>query len=139
MTSKLIINQITKIIYLSVVLISFESLEAQPQRRQMPDSTQIAIMVDSLGAKLSLSDSVKSKVSEIYFASFDTMEKMLAENRGGFMTLRGARKKEISKRDDEINVLLSDEQKQVFEKMTTEERKRREERMRHRRGRRQFQ
>lgn len=138
MTSKLIINQITKIIYLSVVLISFESLEAQPQRRQMPDSTQIAIMVDSLGAKLSLSDSVKSKVSEIYFASFDTMEKMLAENRGDFMAMRDARQKVTSKRDEEIKALLNDEQKKVYEKIVSEERKQREERMRQRRGRGQF-
>ncbi|NIR51904.1 hypothetical protein GWO43_25355, partial [candidate division KSB1 bacterium] len=48
--------------------------DAQPFRqRGILDSSRVAARVDTLAAKLSLSDSVKAKVREIYFASSEEM------------------------------------------------------------------
>ncbi len=87
-------------------------------------------MVDALAAKLSFSDSVKSKVNEIYFASFVELKKELDKNRSDFRAMRNTRREITEKREKDIKALLNDNQKEAFEKIIEEQRNKMRERMR---------
>lgn len=102
----------------------------QPQRRALPDSSQIVVMVDTLAAKLSFSDSVKSKVNKIYFASFVELKKALVKNRSDFRAMRNTRREITEKREKDLKTLLNDNQKEAFEKIIEEQRNKMRERMR---------
>ncbi len=102
----------------------------QPQRRALPDSSQIVVMVDTLAAKLSFSDSVKSKVNKIYFASFVELKKALVKNRSDFRAMRNTRREITEKREKDVKTLLNDNQKEAFEKIIEEQRNKMRERMR---------
>ena len=105
----------------------------QPQRRALPDSSQIVVMVDTLASKLSFSDSVKSKVNEIYFASFVELKKELDKNRSDFRAMRNTRREITETREKDVKALLNDNQKEAFEKIIEEQRNKMRERMRGRR------
>ncbi len=133
-------NKISSSLLMLALAIPFglpTSSPAQPRARMFPDSTRINAMVDTLAARLALSDSVKSKVREIYFASFENMRKEMQKNRGDFRAMRKTRKKILDERDEKIKALLTDEQKKKYDKLLEAERQRMRERMsRRRRGRR---
>jgi len=105
----------------------------QPRRRALPDSSQIVVMVDTLAAKLSLSDSVKSKVNEIYLASFAKFKKELEKNPGDFRATRNVRREITEKREKEVKTFLNDTQKEAFQKIIEEQHHKMQERMRGRR------
>lgn len=96
-----------------------------PQGRGMPDSTQIAAMVDTLAKKLSLTKELKEKVGKIYFAAFAEGRKAFEKNRGDWLAMREARMQIDEKRDAEIKALLNDEQKKLYDKFIQEQRQRR--------------
>ena len=79
----------------------------QPQRRALPDSNQIAVIVDTLAAKLQLSDSVKSKIKTIYIASFADLKKEQDKSRGDFRAMRNSRRDITEKREKDIKTLLN--------------------------------
>ena len=105
----------------------------QPRRRTLPDSSQIVVMVDTLAAKLSLSDSVKRKVNEIYVASFAELKKELEKNRDDFRAMRNIRREITEKREKEVKAFLNDNQKEAFQKIIEERHHKMQERMRGRR------
>ena len=105
----------------------------QPRRRALPDSSQIVVMVDTLAAKLSLSDSVKSKVNAIYLASFTELKKELEKNPGDFRATRNVRREITEKREKEVKAFLNDTQKEAFQKIIEEQHHKMQERMRGRR------
>ena len=105
----------------------------QPQRRALPDSNQIAVMVDTLAAKLQLSDSVKSKIKTIYIASFADLKKEQDKSRGDFRAMRNSRRDITEKREKDIKTLLNGTQKKAFEKIIEDDRNKMRERMRGRR------
>jgi len=90
-------------------------------------------MVDTLAAKLSLSDSIKNKVNEIYFASFVELKKELDKDPGDFRAMRNTRRQIAEKREKDVTALLNDNQKGAFEKIIEEQRNKMRERMRGRR------
>lgn len=110
---------------------------AQPPQGRgfMPDSTQIAAMVDTMSMKMSLSKEQKEKFGKIYFASFAESRKAFEKNRGDFPAMREARAQITEKRDTEVKALLSDEQKKVYEKILQEQREQMQKRMGERRWR----
>ena len=116
-----------------VIFILVGTTLAQPQRRALPDSSQIVVMVDTLASKLSFSDSVKSKVNAIYFSSFVELKKELDKNRSDFRAMRNTRREITKKREKDVKALLNDNQKEAFEKITEEQRTKIQERTRGRR------
>ncbi len=116
-----------------VIFILVGTTLGQPQGRALPDSSQIVVMVDTLASKLSFSDSVKSKVNEIYFASFVELKKELDKNRSDFRAMRNTRREITEKREKDVKALLNDNQKEAFEKIIEEQRNKMRERMRGRR------
>ena len=118
---------------LALLILSTDVL-AQPRGRAMPDSSQIAAMFDSLAIKISLADSQKIKVREIFFASFDETRKAFENNRGDFQAMREARNAVTEKRDKGIKALLTDEQEKTYDKYIKEEQERQRSRFRGRRG-----
>lgn len=109
---------------LSVCLLT-SSAYAQPRAAHMlPDSSRIAILVDSLAKKLVLTAEQKQKVSAIYFEGFAEFKKTLDENRGNFRVLRTARRKMVQERQQEIKKILTEEQKKKYEVIIAEQRKR---------------
>ena len=95
---------------------------AQPRGPQVPDSSQIAAMFDSLALKVSLADSQKSKVRDIYFASFAETRKLMENRSGDFRAMMQKRRNIAEKRDAEIKALLTDEQEKAYDKYIAEER-----------------
>ncbi len=116
-----------------VIFILIGTTLGQPQRKALPDSSRIVTMVDTLAAKLSLSDSIKNKVNEIYFASFVELKKELDKDPGDFRAMRNTRRQIAEKREKDLKALLNDNQKEAFEKIIEEQRNKMRERMRGRR------
>ncbi len=123
----------TELFYIIMIFTLVGTTFGQPQIRALPDSSQIVVMVDALAAKLSFSDSVKSKVNEIYFASFVELKKELDKNRGDFRAMRNTRREITEKCEKDVKALLNDNQKETFEKIIEEQRNKMRERMRGRR------
>ncbi len=123
----------TTLVCTIIVVTLVGTILGQPRRRALPDSSQIVVMVDTLAAKLSLSDSVKSKVNAIYLASFTELKKELEKNPGDFRATRNVRREITEKREKDVKTLLSDNQKEAFEKIIEEQRSKMRERMRGRR------
>ena len=129
-------NRILKHTSLFCTIIVFTlvgTILGQPRRRALPDSSQIVVMVDTLAAKLSLSDSVKSKVNAIYLASFTKLKKELGKNPGDFRATRNVRREITEKREKEVKAFLNDTQKEAFQKIIEEQHHKMQERMRGRR------
>lgn len=95
---------------------------AQGRGMRMPDSSQIAAQFDTLAMKVSLADSQKAKVRDIYFASFEETKKAFEKNTGDFRAMRETRMKIAEKRDNDIKTLLTDEQKKAYDKYIEEQR-----------------
>ncbi len=115
------------------LILTENSLAQPPQRRVLPDSSQIAAMVDTLSTKLTLSDSLKNKVHEIYIASFEKIKIAIEKNRSDFRKMRNARREINEKRDIEIKALLNDEQKIEYDKFLQKQREQFQRRGRRRR------
>ncbi len=105
----------------------------QPRRRTLPDSSEIEVMVDTLAANLTLSDSVKSKVNRVYFASFTELKKELGGNRNDFRAMRNIRREITEKREKDTMALLNDKQKKAFTKIIEKRHNQMRERMKERR------
>ncbi|MCA9743336.1 MAG: hypothetical protein H6695_02180 [Deferribacteres bacterium] len=107
---------------LTAIIILPATSWAQPRGMRMPDSSQIAANFDSLALRIALADSQKSKVRDIYFASFDETRKLMASGSGDFRAMMQDRRKIVEKRDNDIKALLSDDQKKAYDKYIEEER-----------------
>ncbi len=90
-------------------------------------------MVDTLAANLTLSDSVKSKVNRVYFASFTELKKELGGNRDDFRAMRNIRREITEKREKDTMALLNDKQKKAFTKIIEKRHNQMRERMKERR------
>jgi len=123
----------TELFYIIMIFTLVGTTFGQPQIRALPDSSQIVVMLDTLASKLSFSNSVKSKVNEIYFASFVELKKELDKNRSDFRAMRNTRREITEKREKDVKALLNDNQKEAFEKIIEEQCNKMRERMRGRR------
>ncbi len=123
----------TQLFYIIMIFTLVGTTFGQPQIRALPDSSQIVVMLDTLASKLSFSNSVKSKVNEIYFASFVELKKELDKNRSDFRAMRNTRREITEKREKDVKALLNDNQKEAFEKIIEEQRNKMREKMRGRR------
>lgn len=109
---------------------------AQPDpRRTIPDSSQIAQMMDSLARRLLLTDSLKTKVSKFYYASFKELSQELDRSAGNFQAGQKAARQIMQTRDQQVKDLLSDRQKKEYDKFLQEQRERFRQQMKARRGR----
>lgn len=90
-------------------------------------------MVDTLAANLTLSDSVKSKVNRVYFASFTELKKELGGNRDDFRAMRNIRREITEKREKDTMALLNDKQKKSFTKIIEKRHNQMRKRMKERR------
>ncbi|KAA3612665.1 MAG: hypothetical protein DWQ05_18630 [Calditrichaeota bacterium] len=110
------INYAILVILLGMIFSS--NLFALPQRPQgpppMPDSTQIAKMVDELAAELSLKKDVKSKISDLYFDHFDEVGTMMKSSKGDRRNQRTKMDALKKKFEKQVKALLTDEQKDKF-------------------------
>jgi len=98
-----------------IMLISGISLQAQQRGHQGPPSTpsddQIEKMVEDLSKELSLTKDQEKQVSEKYFAHFEEVEKKMKAGRPN-RTEMESMKADFEK---EIKLLLTDEQKKLYE------------------------
>lgn len=99
------------------------SLLAQPDpRRAIPDSSQIAQTMDYLAKRLLLTDSLKTKVSQIYHASFKELRQELARNTGNSRAEQKVTRQIMQIRDQQVKDLLNDRQKKGYDKFLQEQR-----------------
>lgn len=120
-----------------LLLLQIQTGHAQPPQGRgfMPDSAQIAAMVDTMSIKMSFSQEQKEKFRKIYFASFEENRTAFEKNRGDFQAMREARMQITEKRDNEVRALLTEEQKKIYEKILQEQREQMQKRMGERRWR----
>ncbi len=114
---------------LMLFLITETAFAQPPQGRGMPDSARTAAMVDTLAKKLALSKEQKEKAGKIYFAAFEESRKAFEKNQGDWQAMREARTKINEKRDSEVKALLTDEQKNLYDKFLQEQREQMQRRM----------
>jgi len=117
------------LLLMGFIFINTSTSNAQPppgQRgRGMPDSTRIVQMVDDLVKALSLNDEQKKKISEIYFKHFDELKKEREKHQGNREEMRKIYTESREKRDTAIKALLTDKQKEAYDKYIQERRQRR--------------
>lgn len=128
-------SKIAIICLIGVSLSFVGSLFAQPDPRiAIPDSNQIAKMMDYLGKRLLLTDSLKTKVSQIYYASYKELRQELDRNAENFQAGQKITRQIMQIRDQQVKDLLSDRQKKDYDKFLQEQRERfRQQMKKHRR------
>ncbi len=94
----------------------YAQIKHEPPPRKLPDSTQVVKMMEKLSKELSLSESLKTKITDLHHSHFTEarvlMDKQRAEQEKNRKNMDALRKKfEI-----DIIELLSDEQMIKFEK-----------------------
>ena len=108
-------------IFLIVVTMLFLSIslsaQQQPERNgppKPPSATEVNKMVDELSTNLSLSESQKKEVSELFTAHFNKVRESMGNREG-----KGSPEEMQQKRKDfeeQVKSLLNDEQKVQFDK-----------------------
>lgn len=107
---------------LGILLMAGHVFAQPPQRggRQqgpppLPDSTQIVQMVDELATAISLSDELKSEVSDLYFTHFDKVGELQEKYKGHREGHREAMDDLKAEFDDQVKDLLTEDQVELFE------------------------
>ena len=118
-------NRIQSHILLTIVGIIFitSNLFAQPGQNRnhpprLPDSEQIAEMVEELVSTLSLDDEQKSELSKLYFAHFAEAKELMEKHKGDRENHRQAMDALKKEFDAQIQALLNDEQKEKYIKFS---------------------
>ena len=113
-------SKITKLLILLIMVMAINPGYSQRsdnhQPLMLPDSTQIVKMVNDMANELSLTEIQKKEITNLHLSHFKEvhilMEKTKAEK------IKNKEKMEILKKDfdEQIKVLLTDDQKEKFEK-----------------------
>ncbi|MBN1350908.1 hypothetical protein JXJ21_15925 [candidate division KSB1 bacterium] len=122
----------TLIIGVLFMFLIFNIVQAQPPQERpgppAPDSSRVIKMVDELAAAIKLTKEQKEKVLALQFTFFDEMKKQREKNMGDREAMREAMGKLREKHEEQVNALLTEQQKKDYAKYREEQRKRRRER-----------
>lgn len=103
---------------LSLGLLAAVALRAQPQQTRLsPEERALRLQ-----ERLSLSEEQVEKVTGIYQRAQERMTKLMEKARGDRQAMRGAMLDVTRETDEEIEALLTEEQKKEYEKFKEERR-----------------
>ena len=112
-------------LFMLVLLMGLGSLvHAQPPNME-PDSTRIWKMMTNLDEAVTLSDSQKVEIEQIYTAHFEETKTLRDENNGDRRQMMETMKAQREELDGNISSILDEEQQEKYADFVAEQRKNR--------------
>lgn len=99
-----------------------QGIQERNQPPALPDSTQVAQMVDELAESLDLSADQKEQVSVLYFAHFAEAQAEMSDNSGDRDDHRDKMAALRREFEGDVKALLTDEQQAEFDELAKERR-----------------
>lgn len=122
-------NNLKMILVIIAAVLTANIVNAQQGRQQgppqAPTDEQIEEMVANLAKKLSLSDEQEERVSDLYFEHFDEVSELQKQNKGSRGGGREAMQELDSELEENVNGLLTEEQKELYASYLEEQKSKR--------------